>query len=272
MLGADLWTPRPARITRVRRETHDVVTLELDASPFAFEPGQFNMLYLFGVGEVAVSISGDPATEPLEHTIRGVGTVTRPMTCLAEGDTLGVRGPYGSGWPVGDAEGGDLLIVAGGVGLPPLRPVLLHALRHRERFGRVLLLYGARTPEDLVYRNELASWERREPGFVRCIVDHASADWPGRVGVVPELVDEVPLDPVRTVAMICGPDVMMRFVVRALVRRGLPLERIYVSLERNMKCAVGLCGHCQFLASFVCKDGPVQRFDRIASLFDRREL
>jgi NAD(P)H-flavin reductase len=272
MLGVDPWRPRPVRITGVRRETHDVVTFEFDASRFAFQPGQFNMLYLFGVGEVAVSISGDPTDGPLEHTMRAVGSVTRPMTCLASGDTLGVRGPYGSRWPIGDAEGCDLLVVAGGVGLPSLRPVILHALRHRERFGRLFLLYGARTPEDLVYRHELTRWELREPGFVRCIVDYASADWPGRVGVVPELVDQVPLDPVRTVAMICGPEVMMRFAVRALTQRGLPFERIYVSLERNMKCALGLCGHCQFLPSFVCKDGPVQRFDRVAWLFDRREI
>jgi NAD(P)H-flavin reductase len=173
---------------------------------------------------------------------------------------------------VSQAEGGDLLIVAGGVGLPPLRPVILHALRHRDRSRRVFVLYGARTPADRVYRRELARWERQEAGLVRCIVDHADPDWRGRVGVVPELIDEVPLDPARTVAMICGPEVMVRFSVRALAARGLPLEQIWVSLERNMKCAIGLCGHCQLVSSFVCKDGPVLRFDRIASLFDRREI
>jgi NAD(P)H-flavin reductase len=271
-LDPDPWRPRPARITRTRRETHDVFTLELDAPDLAFRPGQFNMLYLFGVGEVAVSISGDSEGGPLEHTIRAVGTVTRAMVRLGTGDTLGVRGPYGSAWPVGQAEGGDLLVVAGGVGLPPLRPVILHALRHRDRFGRVFVLYGARTPEDRVYRHELAAWETREAGLVRCSVDHAAPDWRGRVGVVPELVDEVPLDPARTVAMLCGPEVMMRFAVRALAARGLPLERIYVSLERNMKCAIGLCGHCQLGPTFVCKDGPVLRFDRVAWLFDRREI
>lgn len=272
VLGVDPWRPRPVRIARVRRETHDVFTFELDAPHFAFEPGQFNMLYQFGVGEVAISISGDPASGPLEHTIRAVGTVTRAMAGLAKGDTIGLRGPYGRGWPVRDAEGGDLVIVAGGVGLPPLRPVILHALRHRDRFRRVFLLYGARTPDDIVYRRELDRWGAREPGLLRCTVDQAKRNWRGRVGVVPELVDEIPFDPPRTVAMICGPEVMMRFAVRALTNRGLPLERIHVSMERNMKCAIGLCGHCQYLETFVCKDGPVLPFDRVARLFDRREI
>jgi NAD(P)H-flavin reductase len=272
MLGVDPWRPRPARIARVRRETSDVFTLQLDTPRFAFEPGQFNMLYLFGVGEVAISICSDPAEGPLEHTIRAVGTVTRAMARLAKGGTVGVRGPYGSAWPVREAEGGDLLVVAGGVGLPPLRPVILRALRHRDRFRRVFVLYGARSPVDLVYAREIRRWEAREPGLVRCIVDHADRKWRGRVGVVPELVDEVPFDPAHTVAMLCGPEVMMRFTVRALAARGLPLERIHVSMERNMKCAIGLCGHCQYVNSFVCKDGPVMRYDRIAWLFDRREI
>jgi NAD(P)H-flavin reductase len=272
MLGVDPWRPRPARIARVRRETQDVFTWELDVPRFAFEPGQFNMLYLFGVGEVAISISGDPEGERIEHTIHAVGGVTRAMASLERGDTVGVRGPYGSAWPVHEAEGGDLVLVAGGVGLPPLRPVVHHVLRHRERFGRVFLLYGARSPEDLVYRREVEQWQKREPGLVRCTVDHAGADWRGRVGVAPALVDDVPFDPTRTVAMICGPEVMMRFTVRALRARGVAPERIHLSLERNMKCAIGLCGHCQYVPYFVCRDGPVLRFDRIAWLFDRREV
>jgi NAD(P)H-flavin reductase len=272
MLGVDPWRPQPLRIARARRETQDVFTLEFEGPHSVFEAGQFNMLYLFGVGEVAISISGDPTEGPLEHTIRAVGTVTRGLARLGKGDTVGVRGPYGSAWPVRQAEGGDLLVIAGGVGLPPLRPVVYHVLRHRDRFRRVFLLYGARSPEDLVYRRQLARWEAREHGLVRSIVDHADPDWRGRVGVVPALVDEVPLEPERTVAMICGPDVMMRFAVRALAARGLSLDRIHVSMERNMKCAIGVCGHCQYVPTFLCKDGPVLRFDRVAWLFDRREI
>jgi NAD(P)H-flavin reductase len=256
----------------VRRETPDVFTFELDAAGFAFAPGQFNMLYMFGIGEVALSICGDPEGGPLEHTIRAVGSVTTAMGRLTKGDTLGVRGPYGSAWPVGDAEGGDLLVVAGGVGLPPLRPVVHHLLRHRDRFRRVFLLYGARSPLDLVYRRELARWAAGEAGLVRTTVDHAGRDWLGRVGVVPALIDDVAIEPSRTLAFLCGPEVMMRFAVRALATQGLPPERIYVSMERNMKCALGLCGHCQYGPKFVCKDGPVFRFDRIAQLFERREV
>jgi NAD(P)H-flavin reductase len=272
MLGVDPWRPRPVRVARTRRETSDVFTLELEGPSPAFQPGQFNMIYLFGVGEVAISISSDAGAAALEHTIRAVGAVTRGLARLGKGDTVGVRGPYGSAWPMREAEGGDLLVIAGGVGLPPLRPVVYHAQRHRDRFQRVVLLYGARGPDDLVYKRELARWEAREPGLVRSIVDHAEPDWRGRVGVVPALVDEVPFDPPRTIAMICGPDVMMRFVVRSLAARGLSLDRIYVSMERNMKCAIGLCGHCQYGPSFACKDGPVLRFDRVAWLFDRREI
>ena len=183
-----------------------------------------------------------------------------------------MRGPYGSAWPVRDAEGGDLLVIAGGVGLPPLRPVVHHVLRHRERFGRASLLYGARSPEELVYRKEFDRWSSGGAWLVRTTVDHANASWCGHVGVVPALVDDLAIDPGRTTAFVCGPEVMMRFTVRALLARGIPQERIYVSMERNMKCALGLCGHCQYGPTFVCKDGAVFRFDRIAWLFDRREI
>jgi NAD(P)H-flavin reductase len=269
--SVDPFRPQTARIARVKRETADVVTLTLDAS-FAFEPGQFNMLYAFGVGEIAVSISGDPQGDSLEHTVRSVGAASRAIAGLVKGDTVGVRGPYGRGWPIREAEGGDLLIVAGGVGLCPLKPVMHHVIRNRARFGRVALLYGARNPEDRVYSRELARWDERDPGIVHSIVDHAGRDWRGRVGVVPALLDALTIDAERTTAMLCGPEVMMRFAARALARCGVRPERTYVSMERNMKCAIGVCGHCQYVDAFVCKDGPVFRFDRVAWLFDRREI
>lgn len=271
MLRADPWRPVPTRVLRTKRETADTFTLDLEVSSFVFEPGQFNMLYVFGVGEVPISISGDRAKpDKLVHTIRAVGTVTKAMKGLKRGAALGLRGPYGSAWPVAAAEGGDLLVLAGGLGLAPLRPVVYHAIRERKRFGRVVLVYGARTPEDLLYREELARWARHIE--VAVTVDRAGPDWTGNVGVGAALIERMTIDPSRTIAMLCGPEVMMRFGARALADRGVPFERMYVSLERNMKCAVGFCGHCQYRATFVCKDGPVVSFDRVASLFERREI
>jgi NAD(P)H-flavin reductase len=269
----DPWVPTPSRVVAVRRETSDTFTLALEGSGASFAPGQFNMLYLFGVGEVPISISGDPG-EPsrMVHTIRAVGTVTSAMKRQAKrGAVLGVRGPFGSAWPASAAEGGDLLIMAGGLGLAPLRPVVYHAIRHRERFGRVTLLYGARTPEDLLYRGELDRW-RRKGIAVEITVDRADPGWSGHVGVAPALLEGLPLDPERTTAMLCGPEIMMRFSVRALEARGLSHERIFLSMERNMKCAVGFCGHCQLGPAFLCKDGPVLRLDRIAGLLGTREI
>jgi NAD(P)H-flavin reductase len=272
---ADPWLPQPVRVLRRSQETADTFTLWLDVAEggFSFAPGQFNMLYLFGVGEVAISISGDP-NEPhaLVHTIRAVGSVTTPMKRLKRGDTIGVRGPYGTGWPVDQAFGKDVIVVAGGLGIAPLRPVVYELVRQRRRFRNVTLLYGARSPADLVYRKEVARWEKKLDGRVRVTVDHAEADWVGPVGVVPALLDKVSIDTAATVAMICGPEVMMRFTARALANRGLPGDRMFVSMERNMKCALRLCGHCQYRESFLCRDGPVLRFDRISSLLDRREI
>jgi NAD(P)H-flavin reductase len=268
------WRPEPVRIARRRRETDDTFTLELEleAAP-AFRPGQFNMLYLFGVGEVAISISGDPERRgALVHTIRAVGTVTKALSRVRAGDVLGVRGPYGSPWAIDQAAGRHLLLVAGGLGIAPLRPVVYHALRHRDRFDRVTLLYGSRSPDDVVFRSEVERWARRKDIEVETTVDHAGTAWSGRVGVVTALIDALPLDPARTVAFLCGPEVMMRFAARALAARGVAADGVWVSMERNMKCAVGLCGRCQYRESFVCKDGPVLRLDRIAEIFERREV
>ncbi len=274
-IAASPWAPRPVRIAERTRETADTFTLRVDADPsgFRFAPGQFNMIYAFGVGEVAISISGDPArADALVHTIRAVGTVTNAIARLDVGATLGIRGPYGTGWPLEQATGGDVVIVAGGLGLAPLRPVVYDVLGRRARFGRITILYGARSPSDLLYTRELEAWRARGDVDVDVIVDHAGADWGGPVGVVTALIDGLAVDPSRTIAMLCGPEVMMRFCARALVARGLPGDRLFVSLERNMKCAVGMCGHCQYRETFVCKDGPVARYDRIAAIFDRREI
>jgi NAD(P)H-flavin reductase len=277
-MGAGLASPmlpEPMRVFRVHRETRDTVTLSIDASPrrFSFLPGQFNMLYVLAVGEVPISVSGDPARgSEIAHTVKAVGAVTEALCRLRKGTAVGVRGPYGKSWPLVDVTGEDLVLVAGGLGLAPLRPVVHHILRHRQDYGQVSLLVGARTPEDLLFRRDLVRWRKREDLRVLTIVDRAGPGWKGHVGVVPALLGEVPLDPRRTAAFVCGPDVMMRFTLRELARRGLPDERIHLSMERNMKCAEGFCGHCQYGPGFVCKDGPVFRFDQIRSLFWLREV
>ena len=275
--AGDPMLPRFLRIRRAIRENHDTITLELDDSQAAprFAPGQFNMLYLFGAGEAAISISGSPARpQTLVHTIRGVGAVTAPLLRARRGEMLGVRGPYGSAWPVEEAAatGCDLLLLAGGIGLAPLRPVIYEVLRRRRDFGRLIVLYGARTPADLLYRKELAQWRTHPGTTVKLIVDRAAAGWSGRVGVLPDLLGAVEFDPAETIAMACGPEVMMRFAHRELVRRGVPEQRIYLSLERNMKCAIGFCGHCQFGPAFICKDGPVFTAGQVEPLLRIREL
>jgi len=269
--------PRPYRVQRVRQETPDTFTLELEPEGgqpgMTFAPGQFNMIYAFGVGEVPISISGDPVkSTALVHTTREVGTVTRAMRQLKLSDSVGVRGPFGAGWPMAEARGADVVIVAGGIGLAPLRPALYQLLAARKYYGKVVLLYGTRTPADILFRRELQNWHSRFDLEVHVTVDRAMGNWRGNVGVVTTLIPRAPFDPHSTVAMVCGPEVMMRFTVRELERRGVGLENIYLSMERNMKCAVGFCGHCQFGPTFICKDGPVFRYDRLQPLLAVREI
>lgn len=268
--------PRPFVVRRLRPENHDTFTLELeaeDAVPFVFEVGQFNMLYLFGVGEVPISISGDPAQpRRLVHTTRQVGAVTKAMRQLGRGAGIGVRGPFGRSWPVANAHGRDLLLVAGGVGLAPLRPVLYSVASSRAQFRRVTLLYGARSPDDLLFREELQHWQTARGIDVEVTVDHGNPTWPGHVGVVTSLITRAGMEARESVAFVCGPEVMMRFAAEALRKRGVPAASLFLSLERNMKCAVGLCGHCQLGGSFVCKDGPVFAYERVKPLLELREI
>lgn len=270
-------SPQPYRIRQVRRETRDTFTVELlppqETEACAFAPGQFNMVYVFGVGEVPISISGDPARpQTLVHTVRAVGTVTTAMQQYKRGATLGIRGPFGSAWPVGEARGKDVILVAGGIGLAPLRPVLYHLLAHRQDYGKVILLYGTRTPEDVLYRRQLEQWRARFDCDVEITVDRASSAWQGNVGVVTKLLNRIDFDPQETLAMICGPEVMMRFTVNTLQKRGVSTASMFLSMERNMHCAIGFCGHCQFGPLFVCKDGPVLSYERLASWLKVREL
>lgn len=276
-VSSDPMLTQPHRIKAVRKETSDTFTFELrrtDTSTVApFKPGQFNMLYVYGVGEVAISISGDPAEpDTLVHTTRAVGTVTRTMDRLRAGQVIGVRGPYGNGWPIEEAEGQDIVVVTGGIGLAPLRPLIYHVIANRNRYGRLVLLYGARTPNDILYRKEIERWRGRFDVDVLITVDRSTGNWRGHVGVVTQLIPRAPFDPYHAAAFVCGPEIMMKYTIEALVKRGLPSDDVYVSMERNMKCAVGFCGHCQYGPKFVCKDGPVFRYDDVKRLFDIWEV
>lgn len=268
--------PEQFRVRHIRKETQDVVTIELkplNSSSFSFQPGQFNMLYSFGKGEVPISISGNPVNgAAVIHTIRNVGKVTTALCALKKEEVIGIRGPFGKGWPVLEAKGKDILIAAGGIGLAPLRPVIYHLLINRKDYGNIFLLYGTRTPDDIIYSRELAQWRGRLDLTVEVTVDTAGSNWHGHVGVVTTLIPRIPISPIDTTAMICGPEIMIKFTVQELLKRGINMEDIFLSLERNMKCGIGLCGHCQLGPVFVCKDGPVVSYDRVKDIFGKREI
>jgi NAD(P)H-flavin reductase len=275
--AADPMVPRIVRVRKRTRELPGTVTLELepaDGVPLPrYRPGQFTMMYVFGVGEIPVSISGDAADASwLVQTIRSVGAVSEAVTLLKPGDLLGLRGPFGTAWPTEELVGQDVVVVAGGLGLAPLRPSIYHLLTNRGQFGKVVLLYGTRNPEEILYRRQLESWRRRLDVQIDVTVDHAGADWRGHVGVVTRLIPTLAIDVHHATALVCGPEVMMRFAAAGLHDIGLPEEAIWVSLERNMKCAVGLCGHCQFAGMFACKDGAVVRYDRVRRLMALKEI
>lgn len=275
--GSSPFVPTPYFVDRRVVETADTVTMVLKRAngrtipPFV--PGQFNMVYRFGLGEVPLSISGDPGRpDELVHTVRSAGKITAAMTQAMPGETLGVRGPYGVGWPLGGAERQDVVIVAGGLGLPPLRPLVYELLAHRDRYDRVEIIYGARTPKDLVHYDEIQRWRIRSDLRLQVTVDAAGRDWYGDVGLVTARIPDARFDPTRTVAFLCGPEIMMRLTAQALGALGVPESAIWLSMERNMKCAIGLCGHCQWGPSFVCRDGPVFNYRQIKSMFAVREV
>ncbi|SPD76020.1 Oxidoreductase FAD/NAD(P)-binding domain protein [uncultured Desulfobacterium sp.] len=271
----DIMAPAVCVIQKFRKETQDTFTLELSPPEegFSFSPGQFNMLYMYGIGEVPISISGDPAdTGRIIHTIRAYGAVTSRMMTLKKQEMIGVRGPFGTHWPIEDLVGRDILLVAGGIGIAPLRPVLFHILSNRTRYGKVLLLYGERTPGDLIFRNQIESWRGRFDLELEVTVDSAREGWRGNVGVVTTLMPRIVLDPSNTAAMLCGPEIMMHYTIQELTKKGLRDDQIYISMERNMRCGIGLCGHCQLGPTFVCKDGPVFLLSKVRHLFRKREL
>ncbi len=269
--------PMPAQVKERIQESADIFTLRLQYPDlagdqrYAFAPGQFNMLYLHGVGEVAISIVSDPQDERLfDHTIRAVGRVTRGMSQLKEGDWVGVRGPFGVGWPLAEAEGKDVVIITGGLGCAPVVAVINYIFRRRERFGQVTIMQGVKHREDLIWRERYDQWAQQPDTTVALAADNPEQDQSLFSGNVVQLFDRVDLQPDNAVAMLCGPEIMMKYAIEALMQRGFPDTRLWVSMERNMQCGNGLCGHCQMGPLFVCRDGPVFRYDRIAEWFFRK--
>ena len=262
------------KILRKTRETPDTYTLLLKPVGEAlseYVPGQFNMLYSFGVGEAPISISGGLQGR-IEHTIRGVGPVTRSLIEKSVGGLVGVRGPFGNGWPLEETKGCDVLIVAGGMGLAPLLPAIQYVQKNRRHYGEFHVLYGARTPADLLYKRQLESWSGKPDTQLLITVDKGEAGWNGYIGVVTTLFRYVKLNPDNTYAFVCGPEIMMKFTVSELKNRGFVDDRIFLSMERNMKCGVGICGHCQFGPFFICRDGPVMRYSSVKFFFGKKEV
>lgn len=265
-----------ARIAAKQQEASDIVSFRLRLidpdirHSFRFQAGQFNMLYAFGVGEVAISIVSDPdEPEFLDHTIHIVGRTTRVIGRMQIGDTLGIRGPYGQGWPMDAAREKDVLIITGGLGCAPVVGAIEYMFQRREQYGAIKILHGVKAPHDLLYRERFDAWRRHPNTEVHLTSDEPGKTWHYHIGVVTELFDQVNLNPDRTLVMMCGPEIMMRVASNTLSRRGLRPDQMYVSLERHMECGIGLCGHCQLGPFFLCKDGPVMRLDTIMPLLGK---
>ena len=272
------WRAHTARIQSIKQEAPGIATYDLAfddsamAQSYRFKPGQFNMLYLPGFGESAISISSDPSNrDSLSHTVRAVGNVTEALTRHQPDDQIALRGPFGSGWPLQECQGHDVVIACGGLGLPPLRPAIYEIVKNRDDYGQVYLLYGARAPADLLFVEEFQDWQ--DAGIqVEVTVDLGDDDWSGQIGVVPALFYRLRLDAENTRVLTCGPEIMMRFVIFEALARQIGPKHIYLSMERNMQCAIGLCGHCQLGPAFVCKDGPVFTYEQLEPYLQLEDL
>jgi sulfhydrogenase subunit gamma (sulfur reductase) len=258
------YRPYEAQVMERIQESPSIFTLRLrltDAQAHAayrFTPGQFNMLSLFGVGEVPISIVSDPQDDQLfDHTIRAVGRVSNGLAALKSGDRLGIRGPYGRGWPLATAEGKDVVIITGGLGCAPTIAVINYILRRRVRYGRLILIQGVKHSNDLIWAPRYAAWAREPDTQVLIAANVAGPLWPWHVGRVTEVFDRAAIDPARSIAMLCGPEGMMLAGIEHLRGRGMAADALWLSMERSMHCALGHCGHCQFGDKFVCQDGPV---------------
>jgi len=238
---------------------------------YRFKPGQFNMLYLFGVGEVPISIVSDPLGETLiDHTIRAVGRVTDGLSALQPGAQIGLRGPFGNGWPLSKAQGRDLVIVTGGLGCAPVVAVINYVLMRREQFGRLTIIQGVKHADDLIWRQRYDYWKQLPNTSVLIAADEGGPLWPFHRGRVTDLFDQVELDPARSIGFLCGPEPMLKVASEALCDHGIAPFDLYLSMERNMQCALGHCGHCQYGADFLCKDGPVLSYRHLRDRLGKR--
>lgn len=263
--------PRLVRVKARRKETRDTVSLEFEDPGATYAPGQFNMVCAFGKGEVPISISAVSGRR-VTHTVRDVGLVSGALTRLAAGSVMGVRGPFGQGWPLHGSRGRNVVVVAGGLGLAPLRSAIHMLLQHRADYQRLVFLYGARTPADLLFAREVEKWRGRFDVDVHVTVDAAARGWRGDVGVVTKLFKRIAVEPAYTTAMVCGPEVMMRFAAAGLVDAGIEPDDIWLSMERNMQCGAGVCGHCQLGPFLLCRDGPVLPLSRLSPVMMVKEL
>lgn len=264
--------PKCLTIKSITQDTHDVFTLVLEnEEEHHFLPGQFNMLYPFGIGESAISLSGDPHNSRLlTHTIRAVGSVTRSLQQLKAGDQIGVRGPFGNGWPL-SKKGCDVLLIAGGIGFAPLRSALFFLSEHIRGYGKITLLYGTRTTDDILFKNDMEVWKKKGIA-VEVTLDYADSQWRGHVGVVTRLIKNHLPHPDHTLVLVCGPEIMIQFTLHELMALGCDENNIYVAMERKMQCAVGFCGHCLYGPHFICKDGPIFSFPQIKDLIFIKEI
>lgn len=273
---ADLYLPHPARVIERIQESRTIFTLktqfiEETHHQASFFPGQFNMIYLYGVGEVAISIASDPDDSlHLCHTIRAVGRVTKALQQLHVGDEIGIRGPYGHGWPLLETKGQDILVVTGGLGCAPTVSVINYILARREQYGALTILQGVKHSEDFIFRKQYALWQQAPNTNVHIAADQVGPHWPWGVGYVTDMIQSLTLNPDKTIAMMCGPEMMMHATIKALVKKGMSEEALYLSMERNMECGVGHCGHCQYGGLFICKDGPIFAYPRIKALFSEK--
>jgi NAD(P)H-flavin reductase len=267
------YLPKIAKIVDVQQELTDVRTFSLrfasdqDQDDFHYKPGQFIELSMLGLGEAPISISSSPSRKSsFDITVKAIGSVTQALHAQKPGSLVGVRGPYGNGFPVDEVAGMDILFVGGGIGLAPLRSLLVNLLDNRSSYGRITLLYGARTPSELLFKQDLAAWAMTEGMEVHTTVDVADESWTGNVGVVTTLFAKISPDPKQTIAFVCGPPVMFRFVIAELLKLGFSDDRIISTLERYMKCGIGKCGHCCIGHKYVCVDGPVFNYREIKTL------
>ena len=261
---------KKGRILRVKKITDSEKLFEIalpKGDNLNHEPGQFVMISLLGVGEAPFSVSSSPTKlGSFELVVRNIGKLTHALHRLKAGDEIGIRGPFGKGFPVHILEGSDLLFVAGGLGIVPLHSLINYAIDNRRDFGKVNILLGCGKPEDLLYSDELDEWTKRLDVNFECTVDRADSGWKGNVGLITSLIPGVNLDPVRTFAVVVGPPIMYKFVISMLLEKGIPERQILISLERHMKCGLGKCGHCQINGIYCCQEGPVFSYDKIKNI------